>query len=631
MRLIILRTTSQFVKTSSTTKALFIPILGAHCDTRRTAVVAATTAVAATHSIVDPFRRQSHNYRNFTSTTTKYNTTTIGNSDSSPSSEDDRSSSSSLPDIRSYSKQYINGKWTHSTQQIINADQIQEKIKNAATLEVIDANTGRIVATVPKGTEVDTKKAIAAAKKALPTWKLIPVEQRMIYIQVFLQKFELHRKEIVNRTIVELGCTRTFANDVQTNALVGHTLTLLSLLGKKKDKNNATALPAAAAEFEFEYAAGKCTVVKEPVGVVGCITPWNYPLNQIALKVIPALLAGCTVVLKPSEVTPLVAYSIAEALHEAHLPPGVFNMVMGEGPDCGEILARHPDVHLVSFTGSTQAGQILTKVAADSGTMKPIKTELGGKSATLLLDDADYETVVPLFVKQLMRNTGQSCNGLSRMIAPAADYDKVVQLAAATMQEEIVDDSRLNPEATIGPLISQAQYDRVIGLIQKGIDEGATVVCGGLEKPTGLDDSLANGYFVQPTLFRDVTNDMTIAQTEIFGPVLCLIQYQSLEEGINIANDTPYGLNNAVASRDTKKALQVATQLQSGMVMINKPDMDLKAPFGGYKQSGNAREWGVSGLEEFLQTKTLNMELEEYRTLMDSSSYTSSTSTTDDK
>jgi len=533
-----------------------------------------------------------------------------------------------LPDIRSYDKHYINGTWMESEQSQSDAEEEEDAVGEGTTpsstihtLEVVDANTGAVVATVPKGTEADTTKAIAAAKAALPSWKVLPLEQRINYIKTFLQKFEGHREEIVNRTIVELGCTRTFANDKQTNALVGHTMTLLSLLEKKDN---------APAEFEFEYAAGTCTVVKEPVGVVGCITPWNFPLHQLALKVIPALLAGCTVVLKPSEVTPLVAYSVAEAFHEAQLPQGVFNMIMGEGPECGEILARHPDVNVVSFTGSTHAGQRLTKVAAESGTMKPIKTELGGKSATLLLDDADYEAVVPLFVKQLTRNTGQSCNALSRMIVPAADYEKVVELAAATMQEEIVGDSRLNPEATIGPLISQTQYDRVLGFIQQGIDEGATVVCGGVEKPAGLDDSLAHGYFVQPTLFSHVTNDMTIAQTEIFGPVLCLIKYETLNEGIKIANDTPYGLNNAVASRDTKKALQVAAQLQSGMVMINKTDMDPKAPFGGYKQSGNAREWGVSGLDEFLQTKTLNMELEEYRTLMGRSN-TSSTSTTDDK
>jgi len=556
-------------------------------NTRRTAARAATTT----------------SFLRTVITTTKYNTTTTTTTTMHPT----------LPDIRSYDTHYINGTWMESvlsdppTMTSPSEDAPVGEEVTPSTLEVVDANTGAVVATVPKGTEADTTKAIAAAKAALPSWKGLPLAQRIKYIKTFLQKFEGHREEMVNRTIVELGCTKTFANDKQINAMVGHTLTLLSLLESKEEK---------AAEFQFEYAAGTCTVVKEPVGVVGCITPWNYPLHQIALKVIPALLAGCTVVLKPSEVTPLVVYSITEAFQEAQLPPGVFNMIMGEGPACGEILARHPDVHLVSFTGSTQAGQRLTQVAADSGTMKPIKTELGGKSATLLLDDAEYETVVPLFVKQLMRNTGQSCNGLSRMIVPAADYDKVVQLAAKTMQEEIVGDSRLNPEATIGPLISQAQYDRVIGLIQQGIEEGATVVCGGVEKPGGLDDSLANGYFVQPTLFSNVTNDMTIAQTEIFGPVLCLIQYQSLEEGINIANDTPYGLNNAVASRDTKKALQVAAQLQSGMVMINKPDMDLKAPFGGYKQSGNAREWGVSGLEEFLHTKTVNMEVEEYRTLI---------------
>jgi len=505
--------------------------------------------------------------------------------------------------IRSYDSHFIDGKWTAS------------ESNNANTIDVVDSNNGRVVATVPRGIEEDTLKAIAAAKKALPGWRRTSVKDRLEYIQAFLDKYESnHREEINDRLTVELGCTKTFANLVQTSCLTYHTQTLLNLLGGggggggggDKQKGGS---------FDWEYAAGTCTVVKEPIGVVGAITPWNYPLNQMALKIIPALAAGCTVVLKPSEVTPLVAYSVAEAFSEAGLPDGVFNMVMGEGPACGEVLARHPDVAMVSFTGSTRAGQILTRVAAESGTMKPVKTELGGKSAALLLDDADLSTVVPAYVKQLTSNTGQSCNALSRMLVPRKDYETALSIAAKTMETEIVGCSLTNPEATIGPLASKTQYDRVVSYIKKGVEEGARVVTGGPGKPEGLAES-SDGYFVQPTLFADVTNEMTIAKEEIFGPVLCVIPYDTETEGIQMANDTPYGLNNAVASADVKRALGVASQLESGMVMVNKIDLHAEAPFGGYKMSGNAREWGLAGLNEFLITKTVNVQLEEYRTIV---------------
>ncbi|OEU09124.1 aldehyde dehydrogenase [Fragilariopsis cylindrus CCMP1102] len=512
--------------------------------------------------------------------------------------------------IRSYDKQYIHGQWIHSTRKQNNEDD-----DDSSTLNVIDSNTSNIIATIPNGTKQDTIKAITAANTALPKWRATPLKIRLNYIRTFLEKIECHREEINNRLIVELGCTKTFANDAQLGSLIGHTITLLNLLDTDNENGN-NGNGGDESKFQWEYAAGKCTVVKEPIGVVGCITPWNYPLNQIALKVIPALLAGCTVVLKPSEITPLCAYSVCEAFHDSELPKGVFNMVMGKGPECGEILASHENVNLVSFTGSTSAGQILTKVAAESGTMKPIKTELGGKSASLLLHDANFDKVVPVYVKQLTSNTGQSCNALSRMIVPRSSYQKVVELCIQTMKTEIIGDSRYNSKATIGPLVSQKQYESVISLITSGIqDDGATLLYGGLEKPSTILESKENknGYFVQPTLFGDVTNKMIIARTEIFGPVLCLIPYDTVEEGIEIANDTPYGLNNAVASNDIKKAVQVAAQLQSGMVMVNHTNLDLKAPFGGYKLSGNAREWGESGLDEFLITKMINMDINEYR------------------
>ncbi len=447
--------------------------------------------------------------------------------------------------IRSYDSHYINGKWASPS-------------KAGGTIKVTDSNTGKAVATIPAGTEEDTIKAIEAAKNALPGWsKDTTPRERWDYINAFLERFVSDDRvnEIVNRLVVELGCTKAFARNVQHIAPHYHTKTILDLLDNTGDSTDGN--------FEWEHSAGSCTVVKEPIGVVGAITPWNYPLHQIALKVIPALLAGCTVVLKPSEVTPLCVYSFAEAMDEAGLPSGVFNMVMGRGPDCGEVLARHPDVALVSFTGSTRAGKRLTKVAADSGTMKAVRTELGGKSASVLLEDADFERVIPPFVKQLTGNTGQSCNALSRMLVPRDRCDEVCEIVSKTMDKEIVGWST-DPNATIGPLVSETQYNAVRSYIERGISEGARLVTGGPEAPEGTKDS--GGYFVKPTLFADVTNDMTIAQEEIFGPVLCVIPYDTEDEAIKLANDTPYGLNNAVASGDLKRALKVASKLESGCV-----------------------------------------------------------------
>jgi acyl-CoA reductase-like NAD-dependent aldehyde dehydrogenase len=340
-------------------------------------------------------------------------------------------------------------------------------------------------------------------------------------------------------------------------------------------------------------------VVKEPIGVVGCITPWNYPLNQIAAKIFPAMLVGCTVVLKPSEVTPINAYLLAEAIHDAGVPPGVFNMVLGTGQVVGEVLSEHPDVDMISFTGSTRAGIAITQKAA--GTLKVVRTELGGKSAALMLDDADLPKVMPEFIGQLMNNTGQSCNALSRMLVPKERYEEAVQIAKS-VAEAATPGRSSDPKAAMGPLVSQTQWDRVQGYLKKGIEEGARVVTGGPGKPDGLDD----GYYVKPTVFADVNNKMQIAQEEIFGPVLSIIPYSSEQEGIDIANDTVYGLNNAVGSSDPERALRVARQLRSGTVMINATGGKPDAPFGGYKQSGNAREWGKYGIEEYLVTKHLS-------------------------
>lgn len=507
--------------------------------------------------------------------------------------------------IRSYDSHYINGKWTTSSEN-----------SGLQTIDVIDPSRAKAIATVPRGSKEDTLRAIEAALRARLDWSHgTTLRERLDYARVFLERFRSEERidEIVDRLSAELGCTKSFARNVQVMAPIFHTHTLLELLDNNNNNNNDNNNDDA---FAWEEAAGQSTVVKEPIGVVGAITPWNYPLNQIVLKVVPALIAGCTVVLKPSEVTPLVAYSFAEALDEAGLPDGVFNMVMGTGPECGQILAEHPGVDLVSFTGSTAAGQVLSGAASSSERIKALRMELGGKSAAVLLDDADFERTVPAFVKQLTSNTGQSCNALSRMLVPRESYGTVLEIASKVMQKEVIGcpTTAKNPEATLGPLVSEAQYNRVRSYIERGVAEGATVVTGGLDRPVGTEDS--PGYFVKPTLFGDVTGNMAIAQEEIFGPVLCVIPYDTEEEAIALANGTPYGLNSAVASRDTRRALRVASRLESGMVMVNTTNVDFKAPFGGYKQSGNAREWGLAGLEEFLITKTVNIPLKEYRDIV---------------
>lgn len=394
--------------------------------------------------------------------------------------------------------------------------------------------------------------------------------------------------EVATWLTKELGCPPAIASKAQAPAFVGHMSKAIECVDK----------------VEWEKPAGKATVVKEPIGVVGAITPWNWPLNQIALKIGPALLAGCTVVLKPSEVTPVNAYLVAQAIHEAGLPKGVFNMVCGTGLGCGETLAKHPNVDCISFTGSTRAGKRIQELAATSN-LKSVRTELGGKSAAIFLDDADFKQAVPQFMGPLVMNCGQSCNALTRMLVPRNRLAEAEEVTKAFMDGVKVgrgDDKK----ASMGPLVSQTQWDKVQGLLKKGVEEGAKVVTGGPGKPIGLED----GYFVKPTVFSNVTNDMAISKEEIFGPVLSVLPYDTEEEAIKIANDTIYGLNNAVASADEARAVKVARRLRSGMVMINTGYMDGDAPFGGYKQSGNAREWGIAGLEEFLITKTINLPFE---------------------
>mmetsp|Transcript_99031 Transcript_99031/g.288839 ORF Transcript_99031/g.288839 Transcript_99031/m.288839 type:complete len:483 (-) Transcript_99031:47-1495(-) len=472
--------------------------------------------------------------------------------------------------MRTYDSHYINGEWVKST----NAGKL---------LDVIDSSTATVCAKIPDGAAEDMTKAIQAAKNAFPAWSQTPLAERKAAMQRILEKWQGKKKEAIAWLQKELGCTEKFAKRVQANLVDMHFGTAIGLIDQ--------------VQFEEKTAMGG-VVVKEPIGVVGCITPWNYPLNQIAAKICPAMLVGCTVVLKPSEVTPINAFLLAEAIHEAGVPPGVFNMVNGTGMGVGETLASHPFVDMISFTGSTRAGKRITELAAQ--TLKVVRTELGGKSAALMLEDADLPKLMPEFIGQLMNNTGQSCNALSRMLVPKTRYEEAVSIAKQVAEGTIVGRPS-DPKASIGPLVSQTQWEKVQGYLQKGIDEGARVVTGGPGKPAGLED----GFFVKPTIFADVNNKMTIAQEEIFGPVLSIIPYETEKEGIDIANDTVYGLNNAVGSANPEKALAVARQLRSGTVMINGTAGPPDAPFGGYKQSGNAREWGKAGIEEYLVTKHL--------------------------
>jgi len=474
-----------------------------------------------------------------------------------------------MASLPSWERHYVNGQWIPSS--------------SGKFFDVTDSNTGQVCARVAAGGVADVDAAVAAARSAFPVWADKPLDERKAVLQKVLARWQDKKAAATEWLIKELGCNVSFASNVQVNMVDMHLGASLKLVDLVK--------------FEEKMPLGSL-VVKEPIGVVGCITPWNYPLNQIAAKVFPAMLVGCTVVLKPSEVTPICAYLLAEAIHEAEVPPGVFNMVMGDGPNCGEAIAAHEDVDLVSFTGSTRAGRRISEVAAK--TLKIVRTELGGKSAALLLEDADLKKLIPKFVMQLMQNSGQSCNALSRMLVPTSRHSEAVELAKQVAQGVKVGPSA-DSKASIGPLVSHAQWERVQGYIETGIKEGARLVAGGAGRPEGLNE----GFFVKPTIFADVDNKMTIAQEEIFGPVLSIIPYNSEEEAIRIANDTVYGLNNAVGSASPERAMQVARKLRSGMVMINDTSILPDAPFGGYKQSGNAREWGTMGIEEYLVTKTL--------------------------
>ena len=467
-----------------------------------------------------------------------------------------------------YSNMYIDGAWVPSD--------------GEGTIEVINAGTEQVMGSIPNGAASDVDKAVAAAKAAFGTWSSTPVEERQKYLIRLNEALQARSGDIASTIAGEVGMPITWSTMIQAGLPAGNMQTFATLLDS----------------FEFEEEIGNSLVLKEPVGVVGAITPWNYPLHQIICKVGGALAAGCTIVLKPSEVAPLNAFILAEIMHDVGLPAGVFNLVTGTGPVVGEAIAAHPDVDMVSFTGSTRAGKRVAEVA--SQTVKRVSLELGGKSANIVLDDADFATVIPKGIFACYLNSGQTCTAHTRMLVPNSRYDEAVEIASAAASQTQVGDPT-EEGMHLGPLISQAQWDRVQGYIQTGIDEGAVVAAGGLGKPEGHE----TGYFVKPTVLANVTNDMTVAQEEIFGPVLSIIGYEDDDDAVQIANDSLYGLSGGVWSGDQDRALAVARKMRTGAVDVNGGSFNIAAPFGGYKQSGYGRENGVYGIDEFLQTKSL--------------------------
>jgi aldehyde dehydrogenase (NAD+) len=467
-----------------------------------------------------------------------------------------------------YRKFYIDGQWV---------DPAQPK-----DFKVINPATEEPAGVISMGSAADVDRAVAAARRAFDSFSQTTGEERRGLLETILKVYKRRYADVANAIRDEMGAPAKLATGSQAGIGVGHLTAMIDVLKT----------------FKFEDRQGPTRLVLEPIGVCALITPWNWPINQVAAKVVPALAAGCTMVLKPSEFSPFSAIIWAEVLHEAGVPKGVFNLINGTGIEVGAALASHPDVDMVSFTGSTRAGTEVAKLAAT--TVKRVHQELGGKSPNVLLDDADCERAVKAGVLHVFENSGQSCNAPTRMLVPANRLAEVEAIAKQAAQTVTVGDPT-SSEIEVGPVVSKIQFDRVEDFISKGIAEGAKLVIGGVGRPEGL----TKGYYVRPTIFSNVNNNMLIAREEIFGPVLAILPYQSEEEAIRIANDTPYGLQAYVWSNDLARANRVGRRIRAGRITINGSAGDMKTPFGGFKKSGNGREWGEHGLRDFLEVKAV--------------------------
>jgi aldehyde dehydrogenase (NAD+) len=463
---------------------------------------------------------------------------------------------------------YIDGKWV---------DPVESN-----PFDVINPATEEVCGHISLGSAADVDLAVAAARRAFESFSQTTREERIELLESILTEFTERHDEVAEAIMEEMGAPWGLARNAQAAS------------GPQHIKAAIRALKS----YEFEERNRTTLIIKEPIGVCGLITPWNWPMNQIAVKVAPALAAGCTMVLKPSEIAPFDAMIFAEVLDSAGVPAGVFNLINGDGPGVGTALSSHPDVDMMSFTGSTRAGVLVAQNAAP--TVKRVAQELGGKSANIVLDDADFDKAVKSGAGDVFENTGQSCDAPSRMLVPENRMEEAAALAAAVAEATVVGDPK-DEKTEVGPLVSDVQWNKVQDLIQRGIDEGATLAAGGTGKPEGID----KGFFARPTVFANVSNDMTIAREEIFGPVLSIIPYDDEDEAVRIANDTPYGLSGYVSSSDLDRARKIAARLRTGMVHINGAYLDSAAPFGGYKQSGNGREWGAHGIDEFLEVKSI--------------------------
>ena len=463
---------------------------------------------------------------------------------------------------------YINGEWV--------------KPSEAKTLDVINPATEEAVATISLGSQTDVNSAVKAAKSAFENYSLTPVAERIELLTTIKEIYRRRIDDVADAIQTEMGAPTSLARGAQAMVGLGHLKAAIRSLSN----------------HEFEYTHGKFIIRHEPIGVCGLITPWNWPVNQVVSKLAPCIAAGCTAILKPSEIAPLSSMVIAEILHEANVPSGVFNLVNGLGPEVGEAMSSHPDIDMMSFTGSTRGGVAVAKASADS--VKRVSQELGGKSPNIILDDDHFEKSVMNGVELCMNNTGQSCNAPTRMLVPESRKEEAFELAVKEAKNTTVGDPKAN-DTTIGPLVSDVQFRKVQTLIDSGISEGATLLVGGTGKPDGLN----KGYYVKPTVFGNVTNDMTIAREEIFGPVLSIITYTDIDDAISIANDSEYGLAAYVAGKNKEDLTAIARRLRAGQIHINYGSGGADAPFGGYKQSGNGREKAEWGFEEFLEVKAI--------------------------